>query len=111
MTPREAITKSQLMFLHNRTDDECILYVSQLEGRVKREVLNESFTELTVDEADTYELSMPAPYDMAYVYYIAAMCAFANGEYERYQNIKGMSDGIHGEYLIWYLHRRDQEST
>lgn len=108
MTPREAITKSQLMFQHNRNDDECILYVSQLDGRVKREVLFEEFTELTVEEADTYELSMPAPYDMAYVYYIAAMCAFANGEYERYQNIKTMADGILEEYRVWYLHRRDQ---
>lgn len=111
MTPREAITKSQLIFQHNRSDDECILYVSQLEGRVKREVLNESFTELSVDDADTYELSMPAPYDMAYVYNVAALCAFANGEYERYQNIKGMADGVHGEYLVWCLHRRDQGLT
>lgn len=110
MTAREAIARSQLIFTHNRSDEECLLYISQLEGRVKREVFDSAFSELTLDDADE-DLTMDAPYDMAYVYQIAAQVAHSNGEFERYQNIKMMADELHGDWLVWYLHRRDQGLT
>lgn len=106
MTAREAIARSQLIFTHNRSEEECILYVSQLEGKVRREVFDEAYSELTLEDADE-ELTMGSPYDMAYAYQIAAQVAHSNGEYERYQNIKMMADELHGDWLVYYLHRRD----
>ena len=79
-------------------------WVSEVEGVVHTDVFllqPEEFEPLPDDGTDC-TLTVKAPHDKLYQYYLCAMIDFANGEYDKYQNTMTMFNKCFDEYCRWY---------
>ncbi len=80
-------------------------WLSEIEGRVRVELLGESPAELSVIASDTPRdtvLAAPMPYDRLYWLYHLAMCDYLAGDSARYENAAAMFNEAYasfGRYL------------
>ena len=94
MTMQQALEQLARRWPTAHGDDEALPLVLQAENIARAEVLGQQ----PLTEAPGGELSIPAPYDMAYVHFAAALLAQMDGVYDRYN----------GLYETWArAHRRE----
>lgn len=79
-------------------------FISELDMRAQIDILGKAPKQavaLTVGE-ESFELCIPAPFDMAYVYYAAARINFEREEFELYNNNYGRALELFEAYARWY---------
>jgi hypothetical protein len=105
----EAINQTDSLKPNTYSVKQKILWLSQLESMVKRLVIDtheggekipfDGFTENT----DTQTvLFMPAPFDVAYLYWLEAQIHYANEEIDMYNSAIMMFNAAFGEYKADY---------
>lgn len=105
----EAINQINSLKPNTYSDTQKIQWLSQLESMVKRLVIDaheggdkipfDGFTENT-DTATV--LLMPAPFDMAYIYWLEAQIHYANEDIDMYNSAIMMFNTAFGEYKADY---------
>lgn len=92
MTVQEAIERADTLKPNAYSDDVKYAWLSELDGRIKAEVLDKrmGFENLPVPdygyESRTENLLAPAPYSEMYVYWLFMKMDFMNGEFDRFNN-------------------------
>ena len=93
MTLLEAINRIDVLKPNGYSQAEKIQWLSNLDGIVKREIIDThegsegvTFNGYTEETSLTTELLVPAPYDDVYLRYLEAQIDYANGEYTKYNN-------------------------
>ncbi len=92
MTVQEAIERADTLKPNAYSDDVKYAWLSELDGRIKAEVLDKrmGFENLPVPdygyESRTKNLLAPAPYSEMYVYWLFMKMDFMNGEFDRFNN-------------------------
>ena len=101
LTAAEVLTRVDTLLPNSYTATEKLHWLSQAEGFVKREILCESgpFSELLADTV----LSVPAPYDELYRYYVEAQIQYANAEMTRYNNASTAWNNAFLTYRDYYF--------
>lgn len=79
MTMQQALEQLARRWPTAHGDDEALPLVLQAENIARAEVLGQQ----PLTEAPDGDLSIPAPYDMAYVHFAAALLAQMDGVYDR----------------------------
>ena len=108
MTIMEAIQQVDALKPNAYSVRQKILWLSQLEAMVWRLVLRQGcdpfggFTDAT--DPDT-RLTMPAPFDMAYLLWLEAQIHYANEDLDLYNRAIVLFNGVFGEYKAH--HRRN----
>ena len=101
MTMQQALEQLARRWPTAHGDDEALPLVLQAENITRAEVLGQE----PLTEAPGGELSIPAPYDMAYVHFAAALLAQIDGVYDRYNAELALYNGL---YETWArAHRRE----
>lgn len=101
MTVPEALAQTAQRWPTAHGDDEALPLILQAENIARTEVLGQPVLSEVPDGA----LSIPAPYDMAYVHFAAALLAQMDGVYERYNAELALYNAL---YLSWACaHRRE----
>jgi hypothetical protein len=80
-------------------------WLNEVEGRVQTEVLllqDKDLTRLVWPDCEGQELFAKFPYDSIYWTYLAAMCAYASGEMEDYNNHLTLFNERWCMYSAWY---------
>lgn len=108
MTISEAIESIDALKYNVYTQSDKIKWLSRLDLRVKKEIIdthNVETTEFTgyTDETplDT-ELLVPAPYDEVYLRYMEMQIDYTNGEYGKYNNSAAMFNNAFNAYWRYY---------
>lgn len=100
MTMQQALDQLAQRWPTAHGADEALPLVLQAENIARAEVLD--LPALT--QAPDGDLSIPAPYDMAYVHFAAALLAQMDGVYDRYNAELALYNGL---YETWArAHRR-----
>lgn len=83
-------------------------FISELDARAQIDILGKEPLQLDVlsPENENFELVLPSPYDMAYVYYAAARINFEREEFELYNNNYDRAEELYGAYARLYNRRR-----
>lgn len=118
MKINEAINQIDSLKPNTYTNEQKILWLSQLESMVKRLVIdtheggeNIPFQGFT-DETDTATvLFMPAPYDMAYIYWLEAQIHYANEDIDMYNSAVMMFNATFSEYKADYKRNHVSRGT
>lgn len=92
------------------SDGDLIRWISVIDGSVYRDLIRTHadapniFEEPVYDEdtpIDT-ELLIPDNFSDVYIYYLASMIDFANGETKKYNNDRTLYADAYSEYRRWY---------
>lgn len=91
------------------SETQKILWLSQLESMVKRLVIDAheggegiSFEGFTEDVDTNTQLLMPAPFDVAYLYWLEAQIHYANEDIDMYNSAIMMFNSAFSEYKADY---------
>lgn len=91
MTIQEVLERLDSLKYNTYTDAEKIAWLDRLDRTVKAQVIDThegaaipTFDGYTAGTAIETALLIPAPYDEAYIHYLAAQIDFANGEFDKY---------------------------
>lgn len=82
----EVISQTDSLKPNAYTAGQKILWLSQLEALVHAQVLKAPFGGFTADTDPETALAMPAPFDMAYLYWLEARIHYANEDIELYNS-------------------------
>lgn len=102
MTVNELINAVRALRATAQTDGALVQYLNEIEGRVQTEglgVMPEDIVEYTAGKDAA--LIVEPPYDKLYIYYVAAMVDFGDGEFRRYENTSQMADAAYCEWAKW----------
>lgn len=109
MTIQEAISRIDSMYPNTYKNDIKIKYLSQLDGIVKRNVIDthedgervvfEGYDDKT--PLDT-ELLVPAPYDDIYIFWLQMWVDYWDGEIDRYNSAAAMYSSAYDEFSRKY---------
>lgn len=101
MTIQEAIAKIDDLKPNQYTNPNKISWISNVDGRAWKEVISkykhdEEYEWHPFDESTdlSMELLIDEPYAELYIYYLAAMIDFWNGEFTRYNNDLQMFEAL-----------------
>ncbi len=114
----EAIAQINSLKPNTYSDKQKIYWLSNLESMVKRLVIDtheggESIPFNGFDENTDTEtvLFMPAPFDMAYIYWLEAQIHYANEDIDMYNSAIMMFNASFGEYKADYKHNHVSKGT
>ena len=108
MTIYEAIESIDALKYNVYTQSDKIRWLSSLDLRVKKEIIDthnvetEEFTGYTDETPLTTELLVPAPYDEVYLRYMEMQIDYTNGEYGKYNNSAAMFKAAFNAYWRHY---------
>ena len=109
MTLLEAINRIDVLKPNGYSQAEKIQWLSNLDGIVKREIIDTheggesvTFNGYTEETSLTTELLVPAPYDDVYLRYLEMQIDYANGEYGKYNNSMAMYDTSYSTFQRYY---------
>ena len=109
MTLIEAINHVDSVNPNTYSQQEKVYWLSTLDGVVKREIIdthegseNVTFEGYNDDTLLTTVLLIPAPYDEAYVFYLAAQIDYWNREIGKYNNSIAMFNSKYNAYEKYY---------
>ena len=109
MTLLEAINRIDVLKPNGYSQAEKIQWLSNLDGIVKREIIDTheggegvTFNGYTEETSLTTELLVPAPYDDVYLRYLEMQIDYANGEYGKYNNSMAMYDTAYSTFQRYY---------
>lgn len=105
MTIAEIIEKAQVLTPTNLEETMMVDWINELEKEFCREVtMEEDDIPSYSPQTDTDKTPlMVAPYDMCYVYYLAAMIAYAQQEYDIYNNHMIMFNQKYNKAKVYYI--------
>lgn len=108
MTVIEAINRVNNVKPNTYTQTDKIAWLNELDGRIKREIIDThedaelvDFTEYTEDTLDV-EMIAEFPYDDLYVKWLEAQIDYANGEFGKYNNSVAMFNSKMNDYANHY---------
>lgn len=120
MTAREVLSTIDQMRPNAYTDAEKLRFLNVLEGRIYTEIYEASrreagedtpvFSPIKEGEEDR-EMSVPEPYTDLYIYYLAAMIDFYNGDSGRYNDSMVMYNDAWDKYAAYYIQRHKPKQT
>lgn len=109
MTLIEAISTIDALKPNGYEQIDKIRWLSQLDGRVKKEIIdiheggdNISFAGYDEDTAPDTELFIPPPYDDIYLKWLEASIDYVNGEYGKYNNSITMFNEAYSAFERYY---------
>lgn len=109
MTIQEALERLDSLKYNTYTDAEKIAWLDRLDRTVKAQVIDThegatipGFDGYTAGTAIDTTLLIPAPYDEAYIHYLAAQIDFANGEFDKYNAEITMYNTLYTAYAAAY---------
>lgn len=109
MTIQEALERLDSLKYNTYTDAEKIAWLDRLDRTVKAQVIDThegaailGFDGYMADTAIETTLLIPAPYDEAYIHYLAAQIDFANGEFDKYNAEITMYNTLYTAYAAAY---------
>lgn len=109
MTIIEAINRIDAIKPNSFEQIEKIKWLSILDGRVKREIIDTHegadavvFSEYTEATPLDTKLIIPSPYDEIYLLWLEARIDHANNEYGKYNNSSMMFNNAYMEYWRYY---------
>lgn len=111
MTIMEAIQQVDALKPNAYSVRQKIQWLSQLEAMVQSLVIDahadsgDPFTGFTDQTGTDTRLTMPAPFDMAYLYWMEAQIHYANEDLDLYNRAIVLFNGVFGEYKAH--HRRN----
>lgn len=95
-----------------------ILWLSNLESMVKRLVIDNheggeaiAFEGFTEDTDTATQLFMPAPFDMAYLYWLEAQIHYANEDIDMYNSAILMFNGTFSAFKADYTRNHTRKGT
>ena len=99
MKIREAIAMAADLTGQVVSNTMLVRWLSELDGKLAVTFFREEEWEPydPVEDLDT-DLLVPYPYDGMYLNHLEAMTYFTNGEYDRYENAKTMSEKVLKDY-------------
>lgn len=98
------------------TEREKLHFLNTIEGKVYREILEkaekgaEEFLPFREGEEER-ELAVPIPYTDIYIYYLAAMIDFYNGDAGRYNDTMVLSNTAWDDYAAYYREKHRPKQT
>ena len=109
MTLIEAINGIDAVKPNTYDQSEKIRWLSQLDGRIKTEIIDTheggdavSFNGYTEDTPLDRVLLVAAPYDEIYLLWLEAKIDYANKEYGKYNNSSSMYNNAYNDYWKYY---------
>ena len=109
MTIMGAISHVDSIKPNRYTQVEKIRWLSTLDGLIKKEIIDthEGGEDVTFDGYDdvsalTRELLVSAPYDAIYLRWLEAQIDYANGEYNKYNNVVVAFNALLDSYKKYY---------
>lgn len=110
MTIREVLARVDTIRQNAYTDGEKIAMLNTIEGRIYREILEKTadFTGEFIpfqEGEEERELTVPVPYTDIYVFYLAAMMDFYNGDSGRYNDTMVLFNQAWEDYAAHYMER------
>ena len=89
----ECISRTDALRPNGFSKEEKIAWLSELDGRVKREIIDEcedgdkiTFSGYDENTPNDTELLIPAPYDDIYIKWLCSQIDYYNNEYQKYNN-------------------------
>ena len=109
----EAISRVDALVPNGYASGQKILWLSQLEALVHNQVLRENtpFVPFSEDTDTQRELTMEAPFDAAYLYWLEAQIHYANEEIGLYNNAMGMFNTAFRAYQADYKRNHGTKAT
>ena len=79
-------------------------FISELDTRAQIDIFGQDPSQINIlsVESKDFQLALPTPYDMAYVYYAAARINFEREEFELYNNNYERAQELYGAYARLY---------
>lgn len=109
MTIMEAISRIDILKPNSYTEKEKILWLSTLDGIIKKEIIDKheghetvTFEGYTGDSLTTTELLVPPPYDDIYLKWLEMQMDYTNGEYGKYNNSMAVYNAAYEAYSKYY---------
>lgn len=114
----EAIAQINSLKPNTYSDKQKIYWLSQLEAMVKVQVIDTHeggdripFDGFTEDTDTQTQLFMPAPFDMAYIYWLEAQIHYANEDIDMYNSAIMMFNTAFREYKDHYTKTHTTKGT
>ena len=114
----EAIANINSLKPNTYSDKQKIYWLSQLEAMVKVQVIDTHeggdripFDGFTEDTDTQTQLFMPAPFDMAYIYWLEAQIHYANEDIDMYNSAIMMFNASFSEYKADYKRNHATKGT
>ena len=112
MTLGEALSKIDVYKPNQRSTDEKLFWLTQLDGMLKTQLIDNHDTDIdtsgfepyTQTTPSTQELLVPAPFDSIYVYWLAANIDLVNQEIDKYNNSASLYDSARLSFADWVNH-------
>ena len=102
MTISDAITHAQALTGQVVDNATLVRWLSELDGQLALTFYRaEEWAPYDPVDDLTKDLLVPFPWDGLYVNHLAAMTYFTNGEYDRYENERTMSENTLKEYRAY----------
>lgn len=116
MTVRELLTTIDQLRPNAFTDGEKIRMLNTVEGRIYKDILSGYEEEAPVfvpfaEGQEERELAVPVPFTDVYVYYLASMMDFYNGDSGRYNDSMAMYNQAWEELQAYYLRTHTPKQT
>lgn len=116
MTVRELLTTVDQLRPNAFTDGEKIRMLNTVEGRIYRDILQKYEGEEPVfgpfaEGQEERELAVPVPFTDVYVFYLASMMDFYNGDSGRYNDSMAMYNQAWEELQAYYLRTHTPRQT
>lgn len=108
MTVRELLMQLDSLRPNAYTDGEKLRLLDTVEGRIYREILDKTEGEVKEfipfqEGEEERELAAPVPYTDVYLFYLAAMIDFYNGDAGRYNDTVVLFQMAWEEFAAWYI--------
>lgn len=116
MTLRELFTTVDQLRPNAFTDAEKIRMVNTVEGRIYKDILSKYEGEEPIftpfeEGQEERELAVPVPYTDVYVFYLASMMDFYNGDSSRYNDSMVLYNQAWNEFQAYYLQTHTPKQT
>ena len=103
MTVDEAIDRVDRLKCNAYTLREKREWLAQLEGRIRRELLETHGPGLPLPEEGSRELTAPDPFGGLYLRWLEAQIDLYNGEPERYNGSIALFNAEYNAFESWYI--------
>jgi hypothetical protein len=109
MTILDAVHRIDVLKPNTYTQAEKIRWLSELDGMIKREIIDTheggdkvAYNEYTESTVLTSNLLVPHPYDRIYLPWLQAQIDYFNGENGKYQNSMAMFNAAYTAFEKYY---------
>ena len=106
MKVTEAITFADSLKPNAFTEEQKLVWLNELEGRIQSLIHNvkpEELMKYTLPDDEETAMIVPAPYDNVYWKWLCAMIDYANGEYDKYTNAQIVANDAYLDYAKWVV--------